>query len=39
MRKLTYYMAISVDGFIAHQGGSVEGLMERDTDFDFEVAH
>jgi dihydrofolate reductase len=35
MRKLKYYVACSVDRFIAHPDGSIEGLMERDTDFDF----
>ncbi len=28
MRTLTYYMAISADGFIAHQDGSVEGFAK-----------
>jgi dihydrofolate reductase len=35
MRQLKYYVACSADGFIAHPDGSVEGLMDRETDFDF----
>ena len=35
MRKLRYYVACSVDGFIAHTDGTIEGLGGRETDFDF----
>ena len=35
MRELKYYVACSVDGFIARPDGSVEELGGRDTDFDF----
>src|SRR5215207_7844311 len=35
MRKLTYYVACTVDGFIAHTHGSIEGFMGPETDFDF----
>src|SRR5262245_53447433 len=29
MRKLKYYVASTVDGFIAHEDGSVGGFLER----------
>ena len=35
MRELKYYVACSVDGFIARPDGSVDELGGRDTDFDF----
>jgi dihydrofolate reductase len=35
MRRLIYYVACSVDGFIAHADGSHDAFFGRDTDFDF----
>jgi len=29
MRKLKYYMASTVDGFICHEDGSVNGFLEQ----------
>jgi len=29
MRKLKYYMASTVDGFIGHEDGSVNGFLEQ----------
>jgi dihydrofolate reductase len=35
MQRVTYYVACSVDGFIAHNDGDVKAFYGRDSGFDF----